>query len=69
MDFNEKLKTVSGWQGSGYWADRIASELLYLFRLSVVRGGAFDDDIERACDFVLEAAGRSGVGRSEVEFA
>lgn len=67
MDLNEKLKVISSWQDGGYYEDRIASELLYLSRLSLVRGGTFDDDISRACDDALACRERCGIGREDAE--
>lgn len=66
MDLNEKLKALSAWQDGPYWADRIASELLYLYRISLVRGGEFDAELERACDDALAVLERDG-GMGQLE--
>ena len=60
MNLAGKLKRLEALQSTAYYADRIASELLYIYRVSQYNGGKYDIEIENACDHVLACLDEEG---------
>ncbi|MFD0711481.1 alpha-mannosidase [Paenibacillus sp. GCM10027626] len=56
-----KLQRLHKHQASGYWPERIITQLEYGYRLSKVSGGKFDEHLEEAADYLTEQAGEEGV--------
>ena len=74
MNLAGKLKRLEALQSTAYYADRIASELLYIYRVSQYNGGKYDIEIENACDHVLacldeEMCIRDRFGQAETLFS
>jgi len=51
---DSKLASLDNVRGTGYWGQRIVSELQYARRLSRIEDGSYDDLIERAAQFLLD---------------
>lgn len=59
MNLYEKIAKIDGLSGS-YWIDRISAQIGYAARISSVNNGKFDEAIEKAADFILDAQAKDG---------
>ncbi|MBB6670887.1 glycoside hydrolase family 38 N-terminal domain-containing protein [Cohnella nanjingensis] len=59
--FVPKLQRLNRHKASGYWPERILTQLEYAYRLSKVNGGRFDSLLEEAVDYLTDRASEEGV--------
>ncbi len=61
MNFLEKLNSINAHRKEGKNAERIASQLTYLYEISKIKNGIYDKEIEKGMDFILSKIDNDGV--------
>ena len=61
MNYIEKLNLINSHRNESKHAERIASQISYLNNISVIKGGIYDEQIEKGMDFVIDAVNKDGV--------
>ncbi len=60
MTYIEKLNFVSSYRNVGDSAERIVSQITYLDAISKLKGGIYNEKLEKAFDFLIEAIKKDG---------